>query len=205
MLYLLYSIILKINNLLKEEAHCQGMKLHRKSSTLRKHFELYDNFEIFECEINSKEIQTTPEIRNIETQTDIIYQEKSIQCNIQKDTEMYASQNEMSVYSDESDDESINDVNSSFVLSKNNGSSSSDFDSNDNKDDTKSTAFIAFWLSLIILFGKCFTCFDKSVKITRKVRGSLLVIMMTCSKDHKNIWRSQPSINGQYLDNVLIC
>ena len=37
MSYLLYSIIIKINHLLKEEVHCQGTKLHRKSSTVRKH------------------------------------------------------------------------------------------------------------------------------------------------------------------------
>ena len=115
-------------------------------------FELYDKFEKFEYEINSKEIQTTPETRNIETQTDIIYQEKSIQCNIQKDTEMYTSQDEMSVYSDESDNESIDDTDSSFVLFKSDSSSCSDFDLNDNKDNTKSTAFIVFCLSLIILF-----------------------------------------------------
>ena len=35
--YLLYLIIIKRNNLLKEEVHCQGIKLHRKSSTVRKH------------------------------------------------------------------------------------------------------------------------------------------------------------------------
>ena len=68
---------------------------------------------------------------------------------------------------------------------------------------TKSKACIVFWSSLVILFGKCFTCFDKSVKITRKVHGSLLFIMMTCSNGHKNIWRSQPSINRQSLGNIL--
>ena len=73
-------------------------------------FELYDKFEKFEYKINSKEIQTTPETRTIKTQPDIIYQEKSILCNIQKDTEMYASQNEMSVYSAESDNESVDDM-----------------------------------------------------------------------------------------------
>ena len=136
----------------------------------------------------------TTETRNIETQADTIYQEKSIQCNIQKDTEMYASQNEMSVYSDENDNKSI-------VLSESESSSCSDFDSNDNKDVMKSTAFIVFWLSLIILFGKCFTCSDKFLEITRKVHGSL-IIMMTCSNGHKNIWRSQPSINCQSLGNI---
>ena len=100
---------------------------------------------------------------------------------------MYARQNEMSVYSDESDYESIYDIDSSFVLFESDSSSCSNFDSNDNKDDTKSTAFIVFWPSLIIVFRKCFTCFDKSVKITRKVRGSLLIIIMTCSNGHKNI------------------
>ena len=41
-------------------------------------FELYGKFEKFEYEINSKDIQTIPDNRSIETQTDIIYQEKSI-------------------------------------------------------------------------------------------------------------------------------
>ena len=62
-----------------------------------------------------------------------------------------------------------------------------------------------FWSTLIILFRKCFTCLDKSIKITRKVCGSLLIIMMTCSNGHKNIRRSQPSINNQSLSNILIC
>ena len=44
----------------------------------REAFELYDKFEKFEYEINSKDIQTIPDNRSIETQTDIIYQEKSI-------------------------------------------------------------------------------------------------------------------------------
>ena len=57
---------------------------------------------------------------------------------------MYASQNEMSVYSGESDNESIDDMDSSFVLSESDSSSCSDFDSNDNKDDTKSTRHLLF-------------------------------------------------------------
>ena len=190
---------------IKRRSTLSRNEIAQKEQYCEQAFELYDKFEKFEYEINSKEIQTTPETRNIETQTDIIYQEKSIHCNIQKDTEMYASQKEMSVYSDESDNESIDDMDSSFVLSESDSSNCSDFDSNDNKDNTKSTAFIVFWSSLTILFGKCFTCFYKSVKIARKVRGSLLIIMMTCSNDHKNIWRSQPSINCQSLGKILIC
>ena len=107
-------------------------------------------------------------------------------------------------YSDESDNESSDNMDSSFVLSESDSSSCKDFDSNDNKDDTKSTAFLVFWLSLIILIGKCFTCFDKSVKITRKVHGSFLIIMIICSNGHKKIWGSQPSSNRQSLGNILI-
>ena len=129
-------------------------EIAQKKQYCEQAFELYDKFEKFEFGINIKEIQTTPETRNIETQTDIIYQEKSIQCNIQKDTEMYASQNEMSVYSHESVNESIDDMDSSFVLSESDSSSCSDFDSNDNEDDTKNTVFVVFWSSFIILFGK---------------------------------------------------
>ena len=110
----------------------------------------------------------------------------------------------MSVYSDKSDNKSIDDMDSSFVLSESDSSSCIDFDSNDNNDDTKSAVFTVFWSSLIILFGKCVTCFDNSVKITHKVRGSLLIRIMTCSNDLKDIWRSQPSINRQSLGNILI-
>ena len=66
---------------------------------------IWSKFENFEYEINSKEIKTIPETRNIETQTDIIYQLKSIQFNIQEDTEIYASQNEISENSDETGNE----------------------------------------------------------------------------------------------------
>ena len=54
-------------------------EIAEKEQYCRESFELYDKSEKFET-------------RNIETQTDKIYQEKSIQCNIQKDTDMYAGQ-----------------------------------------------------------------------------------------------------------------
>ena len=94
--------------------------------------------------------------------------------------------------------------NKSIVLSENESSSCSDIDSNDNKDDIKSTSFIVFWLSLIIFFEQCFSCSDKFLEITRKVRGSLIIIM-TCFNGPKNTWRSQPSINCQSLGNIWIC
>ena len=50
----------------------------------------------------------------------------------------------MSVFSDESNNESIDDMDSSFVLSESDSSKCSDFHSNGNKDDTKSTGFIVF-------------------------------------------------------------
>ena len=76
---------------IKRRSRLSRNEITQKKQYCEEELELYDKFEKFECEINSKETQTTPETRNIKTQTDIIYQEKSIQCNIQKDTEMYAS------------------------------------------------------------------------------------------------------------------
>ena len=67
--YLLYSIIIKINNLLKEEVRNE---IAQKKQYCEEAFKLYDKFEKFEYEINSKEIQTTPETRNIKTQTSFI-------------------------------------------------------------------------------------------------------------------------------------
>ena len=48
---------------------------------------------------------------------------------------MYASQNEISAYSDGNDNKSV-------ALSESESSSCSDFDSNDNKDDIRSTALL---------------------------------------------------------------
>ena len=61
-------------------------KIAQKKQYHAEAFKVYDKFEKFEHEINSKEILTTLETRNVETQTDIIYPEKSGQYNIQKDT-----------------------------------------------------------------------------------------------------------------------
>ena len=91
--------------LIKRTSTLARNEIAQKKQCCEEGFELYGKFENFEYEINSKEIKTTPETRNIETQTDIIYQLKSIQFNIQKDTEIYASQNEISENSDETGNE----------------------------------------------------------------------------------------------------
>ena len=154
--YLLYLIIRQINNLLKEEVLCQRIKLHRKQSTMRKYLNSLASL------INSKEIQTTPETRNIETQTDIIYQEKSIRCNIQTEmkyplqkctlvkmkwvhTQMKVTTNELMTYDD--------------VLYESDSSSSSDFDSNDNKDNTKKRGIHCFLVVSDNSFWKMFYLF----------------------------------------------
>ena len=199
---LLYSIIIKISILLKEDVHCQGIKLHRKSSTLRKHLNSMTSLKNLNTKLIANKSRR-PQRLVLSRHKPTSFIKKNLFSVISKRI-LYASQNEMSLYSDESDNESIDDMDSSFVLSESDSSSCSDFDSNDNKDETKSMAFIVFWSSLIILFRKCFTCFEKSIKITRKVHGSLLIITMTCSNGHKNIWRSQPSINHQSLGNISI-
>ena len=73
--YLLYSIIIKINNLSKEKIHCSGMKL-QKSSTVGKYLNSMTSLTNFNTKFSTKEIQTIPETKDIETQIDAIYQEK---------------------------------------------------------------------------------------------------------------------------------
>ena len=58
---------------IKRKSTLSRNKIAQKKQYCEEAFELYDTFEKFEYEINSKEIQTTPETRNIKTQTDIIY------------------------------------------------------------------------------------------------------------------------------------
>ena len=90
---------------IKRRSTLSRNEIAQKKQYCEETFELYDKFDKFEYEINSKEVQTTPEARNIDTQTEINQHEISIQFNIQKDTEMYASENKRSVYSDESENE----------------------------------------------------------------------------------------------------
>ena len=70
---------------IKKRSTLSRNEIAQKKQYCDEAFELYDKFEKFEYENNSKEIQTTqrPEISR---HKDIIYQEKSIQCNIQKDS-----------------------------------------------------------------------------------------------------------------------
>ena len=63
---------------IKRRSTLSRNEIAQKKQYCEEAFELYDKFEKFEYKINSKDIQTTPETRTIETQTDIIYQEKSI-------------------------------------------------------------------------------------------------------------------------------
>ena len=58
---------------IKRKSTLSRNEIAQKKQYQEEAFELYDKFEKFEYEINSKEIQTTPETRNIKTQTDIIY------------------------------------------------------------------------------------------------------------------------------------
>ena len=75
---------------------CQGMKMHRKSSTvrMRKHLNsmiILRNLNTILLARKSRRLKT----RNIEAQTDIIYHEKYIQCNIQNDTLMKVITNQL--------------------------------------------------------------------------------------------------------------
>ena len=66
----------KEKQLIKRRSTLSRNQIAQKKQYCEEAFELYDKFEKFEYEINRKEIQTTPEWRSIETQTDIIYEEK---------------------------------------------------------------------------------------------------------------------------------
>ena len=86
------------------------MKLQRKSSTVGKYLNfMKTSLRNFNTKLIAKKSRRPqrPVLSRHKQTSFIIYQEKSIQCNIQKDTEMYASQNEMSVYSDENDNKSV--------------------------------------------------------------------------------------------------
>ena len=81
------------------------MKIHR--SAVRKHLNSMTILRNLNTILLAKKSRR-PQTRNTEAQTDIIYHEKYIQCNIQNDIEMYGSQK----YCDESDNELIDDMDS---------------------------------------------------------------------------------------------
>ena len=69
------------------------------------------------------------------------------------------------------------------------------------QNEMNSSAFILFWSSLVVLLSRCFTCFAKT-KLIKKIRGSLLIVTMSSSNGHKNIWRAQPLVNRQSHGNI---
>ena len=187
----------------KRKNSCARMEVGNKKQLCEDAFERYDQWDRFEIEVNSKGIQTSPEMTTIGTQTDIstlvFPKSTSDQCTqfsgfkespleIEENTEFEEN---------EYDRLSCNESDSEYLQSD----SSEDMEGEKEQREFNNSAFIVFWSSLVVLLSKCFSCFSKT-KLVQKIKGSLLTVTIFCSNGHKHVWRSQPIVNRQSQGNI---
>ena len=68
--------------------------------------------------------------------------------------------------------------------------SSSDIPITDSGKMPSKTAFVVYWLSLMILLKGCLTCSLLATVKNVTVRGSQLIVALTCPNNYENIWKS---------------
>ena len=66
------------------------------------------------------------------------------------------------------------------------------------------TAFVVYWLSLMILLKGCLTCSLLATVKNVTVRGSQLIVALTCPNNYENIWKSQPTVNRYSQGNLTL-
>ena len=66
------------------------------------------------------------------------------------------------------------------------------------------TAFVVYWSSLMILLKTCltFSLLETIKNVT--VKGSQLIVALTCTNNHENIWKSKPTINRYSQGNLTL-
>ena len=74
---------------------------------------------------------------------------------------------------------------------KTNDDSSSDTRTNNSGKMPSKTAFVVYWSSLMILSKSCLTCSLLAAVKNVTVKGSQLIVALTCPNNHENIWKSQ--------------
>ena len=55
--------------------------------------------------------------------------------------------------------------------------------------------FFVYWSFLMILLKSCLTCSLLATMKNVTVKGSQLVVALTCPNNYENMWKSQPTVN----------
>ena len=63
--------------------------------------------------------------------------------------------------------------------------------------------FIVFWSCLVPLLTVCSTCHAKAFIRDVVYKGTMLIVRIACSKNHRYAWRSQPSMKGMSVGNLI--
>ena len=98
---------------------------------------------------------------------------------------------------DDNDEESQTECKAVIVMKvnttkvKTNDDSSSDTPTNNSGKMPSKTAFVVYWSSLMILSKSCLTCSILAAVKNVTVKGSQLIVALTCPNNHENIWKSQ--------------
>ena len=93
------------------------------------------------------------------------------------------------------------DESSMYSLSSSNDDIDSEDDSPNGAEERK---FIVFESELDKRFKFCQQCGNIIATKTKHCEGSMITVKTTCLKGHSHAWKSQPTINGTAIGNILI-
>ena len=188
----------------KRKKSCARLEIVNKKQLCEEAFEHYDRWENLEVEKYGKGVHTNQKITSIGPQTDISHSVFSLRTKDQSTQingigeSIFETEEEKETESECSDQySSCNKSDTDFLQSN----SSDSMEEGKEQNEMNSSAFMLFWSSLVVLLSRCFTCFAK-FKLIKKIRGSLLIVTISSSNGHKNIWRSQPLVNRQSHGNI---
>ncbi|KAG0445438.1 hypothetical protein HPB47_015134 [Ixodes persulcatus] len=75
----------------------------------------------------------------------------------------------------------------------------------DDVTDHKQKKYIVFHNSLMRLLQRCLRCGATNCEVRLSFAGSFMRATITCPKQHKEVWCSQPLVEGKALGNILFC
>ena len=184
-----------------KQSNKRRSSLNREEASSKKQlcddaFVHYDKWRDLEVQMNSKDIQASPEMKNAATQTELTAEPTQPQFTTEAQYEV----DQLFDIESTSDCSDSDNSDNTFVASGDEYDTDQEF--NDSNHNVKNSAFIVFWTSLCTLFVNCFTCFAKTTKIVKNVRGSLLNVKTYCINGHCYTWYSQPFINRYACGNI---
>ena len=147
---------------------------------------------------------TSPEVTSISTQVTpidlMIMNNLGTQCNIKPPN--YSDNDKESQTECESSDSDESEYHQS--ASEYDDDSSSDTHNTDSGRMPSKSAFVVYWSSLMILLKTRLTCSLLETVMNVTVKGSQLIVALTCTNNHEDIWKSKLTINRYSQGNLTL-